>query len=215
MFRLTKKTLAGAAAALMSAAALGYWGASETRAQAPAPAVPLTGTWTVDPVHSNINFSIRHLGLSVIRGRFDEFTGTIVADAANPEKSSVQVSIKAASIDTDVPMRDQHLRTPDFFEVEKYPEITFKSTKVEKAKNGFLARGMLTMHGASREVALPFRVEGPIKHPFAGVRFGVETTARVNRQDYGLKYHEVLDNGALALANDVDITISLQATPAK
>jgi polyisoprenoid-binding protein YceI len=112
-------------------------------------------------------------------------------------------------------MRDDHLRNPDFFDAEKYPQITFKSTRVERRRGGMVATGMLTMHGVSREIALPFKVAGPIKDPRAGGRIGIETRVRLNRQDYGLKYHQVLDNGALAIANDVDIEISLEAVPAR
>ena len=212
MQRMTK-SLTFAAATAAGILLLGGWSASETRAQAPA--ATLTGTWAIDPVHSNVSFGIKHLGLALIRGRFDEFAGTIVADAANPEKSSVQVTIKTASIDTGVKMRDDHLRNPDFLDAEKYPDITFKSKRVEKAQEGFVAHGTLTMHGVSREIALPFRVAGPVKHPRAGTRMGVETRVRLNRQDYGIKYHEVLDNGVLALANDVSIAISLEAVAPK
>ena len=215
----TTRTLTFAAAAMAAGLCiLGGWSAPETRAQAPAPAAPaappLTGDWTIDPLHSNISFGIRHMGLATIRGRFDEFAGSIKADA-DPEKSSVQVTIKTASIDTDIPKRDDHLRSPDFFDAEKYPEITFRSSRVEKAQNGFVAHGTLTMHGVSREIALPFRLAGPIRDPRAGGRIGVESRVRLNRHDYGIKYHQVLDNGALALANDVNIAISLEAVPAK
>lgn len=197
--------------------ALGLYGASESRAQSkPAPtAPPLTGTWAIDPAHTNVNFAVRHMGISTVRGRFDDVSGSIVADAAHPEKNSVEVTIQTASIDTDIKMRDDHLRSPEFLEVEKYPTMTFRSSKVEKRKGGFVARGTLTLHGTSREVDLPFRVAGPINDPHSGARFGVETQLRLNRQDYGVKYHQILDSGALAIANDVDITISLEAVPAK
>jgi len=215
----TTKRLTGAAALAAGLTLMG-WGHLQLPAQAQAPAAqaaapPLTGNWTIDPLHSNVNFAIRHMGIATIRGRFDEFGGTIAADAASPEKSSVQVTIKAASIDTDIKMRDDHLRNPDFLDVDKYPEITFRSSRVEKSQEGFIAHGALTMHGVSRDIALPFRVEGPIKDPRAGGRIGIETRVRLNRQDYGIKYHQVLDNGALALANDVNVTISLEAVPAK
>ena len=104
----------------------------------------------------------------------------------------------------------------EFFDADKYPEITFRSTRIEPGRNGgFLARGTLSIRDAAREIALPFRVAGPIKDPRAGARLGVETRLRLNRQDYGIKYHQVLDNGVLALANDVDIEIGLEAIPAK
>lgn len=219
---MQRKTRTLTLAAALTAGSLLWsgWSASEMRAQAPPPSIapatmPLKGTWTIDPLHSNVSFAIKHMGLATIRGRFDEFAGTIVADNDNPEKASVQVTIKTASIDTDIAARDAHLRTPDFLDVAKYPEITFRSSRVEKAPNGFVAHGTLAMHGVSREISLPFRLGGPVKDPRAGSRLGVETRVRLNRQDYGLKYHQVLDNGVLALANDVNVAISLEAVPAK
>lgn len=213
-------TATAVAAASLGLIAFGGWTAGDARAQTPAAKaaapVPSTGTWTIDPAHSNVNFAIRHMGISTVRGRFDDVAGTIVADAANPEKSSVQVTIKTASIDTDIKMRDDHLKSPDFLDAAKYPEITFRSTRIEKRQNGgFVAHGNLTMHGVTKPVALPFKVAGPIADPQAGGRFGVETQVRLNRQDYGIKYGQVLGNGALAIANDVDVTISLEAVPAR
>jgi polyisoprenoid-binding protein YceI len=220
MQRTTVQRMAAAAMVVFSLLLLGNGSGFQTRAQTPAPGaqtatVPLTGTWTIDLLHSNVNFAIKHLGISTVRGRFDDFAGTIVADAADPKKWSVDVTIQTASINTGIKMRDDHLRNADFFDVEKYPQITFKSTRVEKRRGGFVARGTLTMHGVSKEITLPFTVAGPIKDPRTGGRIGIETRVRLNRQDYGLKYHQVLDNGALALANDVDIEIGLEATPAK
>lgn len=207
-----------AAVMALSLTAFGAFHNPATHAQSPVAdaAVPTTGTWTIDPAHTNVNFGIRHMGISTVRGRFDDVAGTIVADAENPEKSSVQVTIKTASINTGITARDNHLRTADFFDAEKYPEITFKSTRVEKRAYGdFVARGDLTMHGVTRPIALVFTVNGPIKDARAGGRFGAETRVRLNRQDYGIKYNQVLDNGALSVGNQVDVTISLEATPAK
>lgn len=216
LVRAAKRVAAVAALTAASLLTLGGWGASETRAQnKPAPAAPLTGNWAIDPAHTNVNFAIRHMGISTIRGRFDDVSGSIVADAAHPEKNSVEVTIQTASIDTDVKMRDDHVRSPDFLDVEQYPTLTFRSTRVEKRKGGFVARGTLTLHGTAHEVELPFRIAGPVNDPHSGARFGAETRLRLNRQDYGVKYHQVLDNGSLALSNDVDITISLEAVPVK
>jgi polyisoprenoid-binding protein YceI len=220
MQRTTVQRTAAAASVALSLLLLGNWVGSEPRVQTPAPGaqtapVPLTGSWTIDAFHSNVNFAIKHMGISTVRGRFDDFAGTIVADTADPKKWSVDVTIQTASINTAIKMRDDHLRNADFFDAEKYPQITFKSTRVEKRRGGFVARGTLTMHGVSKEIALPFQVAGPIKDPRTGGRIGIETRVRLNRQDYGLKFHQVLDNGALAIANDVDIEISLEAVPAK
>lgn len=217
----------GAATTVLGLLAWGSWGLAEGRAQTvrslnpqlstinslQAPA--LAGTWKIDPAHSNVNFAIRHMGINMIRGRFDTFAGTIVADPTDLAKSSVEVTIQAASIDTDIAARDNHLRNAEFLDVEKFPQITFKSTRVEKGEGGaFVARGTLTMHGVSRDLSLPFRVGGPVKDARAGSRVGFETQIRLNRQDYGIKYDQVLD-GVIALANDVDITIGLEAIPAR
>mgnify|MGYP000896080838 CR=1 FL=1 len=218
-------TAVAAAAAFAGALTLAGGAGSPARAQQQTPgaaaaqtAPALTGTWKIDPAHSNINFAIKHMGLSTVRGRFDEFSGTIVADAANPAKSSVEVTIRTDSIDTDVKMRDDHLKTADFLDTAKYPTITFKSTRVEKAASGggFVAHGDLTMHGVTKQVSLPFTVAGPIADPQAGgARFGAETEVRLNRQDFGISNAMKLPNGALAIANEVDITIGLEAVPAK
>jgi polyisoprenoid-binding protein YceI len=212
--RFVTLTVAFAAA---GALALNGWSPTETRAQAPAAAAApsLTGNWTIDGAHSHIGFAIRHMGIATIRGRFNEFSGAIVGNAEDPAKQSVQVTIKTASIDTGIPRRDDHLRTPDFMDAAQYPETTFRSTRVEKTASGLVAHGTLTMHGVSREIALPFTLSGPIRDPRAGGRIGVDTRIRLNRHDYGIKYHQVLDNGALSLANDVDIDISLEAVPAR
>jgi polyisoprenoid-binding protein YceI len=181
-------------------------------AAAPAPA-PLTGTWTIDPAHTNVHFAIGHLGISTVRGRFGDVSGTIVADAAHPEKSTVAVTIKTASVDTGVAMRDGHLKTADFFDAEKYPEITFKSTRIEKTRRGFVARGDLTLHGVTRAVTLPFRVNGPIVNGRGQSHVGAETSITLNRRDFGMNYGSLLASGALDVANNVDVTISLEAIP--
>lgn len=210
----------GFAAAGLTVGLLAVGGAMSgtSRAQTPAPAAqtaPITGNWDIDPMHTNVNFAIRHMGISIVRGRFDDVSGTIVANEKDPSKSSVNVTIQAASIDTNVKMRDDHLRSPDFFNVAQYPTITFRSTSVEKRRGGFTAKGILTMHGVAKEISLPFVASGPVKDPNSGFRAGAETQIHLNRQDFGIKYNAVLDNGSLAVGNDVDVTISLEAVPAK
>jgi len=186
-----------------------------TPAAKPAAAVPLTGAWTVDGTHTNVGFSIRHLGISTVRGRFSDVSGNIVANAAHPEKSSVSFTIQATSVDTDNKMRDDHLRGADFFDVAKYPQITFQSTKVAKGKGGgYVATGNLTMHGVTKAVSLPFNIDGPIKDPFGGTRFGLETQTKLNRHDYGVGATGMF-SGDSAVGSDVNVTISLEATAAK
>ncbi len=213
------KLRAGLAAAAFSLTLVGAWNSSQSPVHAqvtPGAAIPLSGTWDVDPAHTNINFSIRHFGISQVHGRFDDFTGTIIADAAHPEKSSVQFTIQAASVNTNVKMRDDDLRSPNYFDTAKYSQITFQSTRIERGRHGaFIAEGDLTMHGVTKQVALPFQIAGPIKDPFGGTRFGLETEVHLSRIDYGVGNGQKLTNGDFAVGNDVDVVISLEAVPAK
>jgi polyisoprenoid-binding protein YceI len=186
------------------------------RADAPAAPLTLTGTWVPDPAHTNVVFSIQHLGISIVRGRFDDFAGTIVADADHPEKSSVQFTIQTAGIDTSVKMRDDDLRSSHYFDAANYPTITFVSTKVDKGRHGdYVAHGDLTIHGVTKHIALPFTINGPIHDPFGGVRFGVLAHITLNRSDFGVGGQNILPTGAPAIGNDVDVDISLEAVPPK
>ena len=216
MTRNTTKLGALAAATAFGLTLAGVWTSSQSpaHAQAKAAQVPLTGTWAVDPMHTNVNFAIRHFGLSQVRGRFDDVAGTIVADAAHPDKSSVQITIQTTSINTNVKMRDDDLRSDHYFDAAKYPQITFQSTKIERGRaGGFVADGDLTIHGVTKTVALPFHVAGPIKDPFGANRFGLETEVHLNRLDYGVGNGQLLPSGDMAIGNDVDVVISLEAIP--
>jgi len=167
-------------------------------------------TYTFDKAHSDVGFQIRHL-VSKVRGRFTEYDGTILVDKARPEASSVQLTIKAASIDTGNAKRDEDLRSANFFEVEKYPEITFKSTKITpKGGDSYDVTGILTMHGVTREVTLPvtflgFSKMGPMD------KAGFETATTLNRKDYGIVWNRPLDVGGTLLGDDVLISISVEA----
>ena len=167
-----------------------------------------TGTWGVDKSHTDIGFTIKHLAVSKVRGHFNDFDGTVVVNGTQPEKSSVNFAIKTASIDTANAQRDGHLKGADFFDADKYPEITFKSTKISKTKKGFNATGQLTMHGITKTVVLPFTVEGPIKGPDGTPHMGIDTALTVNRQDYGLTWSKMVE-GVSMVSNEVDIAISL------
>lgn len=169
-------------------------------------------TYAVDPVHSSVGFSVRHLIINNIPGRFKEYSGTISYDAADIAKSSVQFAAKVASIDTGVQQRDDHLRNADFFEVAKYPELTFKSTRIEKkGKDSFIATGTFTMKGVSKEIAIPFKVFGPVNAGGGKIRIGVEAGLTINRQDYGVTYSRTLEGGGLVVGNDVNIQLNLEA----
>jgi len=168
-------------------------------------------TYTIDPAHSSINFSVPHLVINVVRGRFTDFAGTIVYDARDVTQSSVQFTAKTASVNTDVPKRDEHLRTPDFFDVAKYPELSFKSTRVEKRGDAYECVGTFTLHGVSKEITIPFRLAGPIKDPWGNARIGVGAEITINRQDYGIAFGQTVDGGGLVVGNDVKIELNLEA----
>ena len=176
--------------------------------------IPLTGTWQVDPWHTSAVFQIRHMGLSNVQGRFDNITGTVVANEADPSQSSVQVTIPTASIDTDVKMRDDDLRSPHYFDADKYPNITFQSTSIShKHGSRYIAVGDLTIHGVTKEISLPFEIYGPIKDPFGSPRFGLSTEITLDRLDYGVGAGDVLAGGQLAEGQEVPIKINLEAIP--
>jgi polyisoprenoid-binding protein YceI len=176
-----------------------------------AAAAPGADRYQIDPAHTQIGFSVRHLVISNVQGKFNEFSGTILYDGQDTTKSSVSVTIKAASIDTGVEQRDSHLRSADFFDAAKYPEVTFQSTRIEKRGEGYVALGTLTMHGVAKEVALPFAIAGPIKDPLGKQRMGVEASLTINRQDWGIAYSQTLDNGGLLVGNDVKIELNVEA----
>jgi polyisoprenoid-binding protein YceI len=170
-----------------------------------------TETYTIDPVHSGVTFKIRHL-VSKTPGRFDDFGGTITLDREDMTKSSVEFTIKAASIDTDNEDRDKHLRSADFFEVEKYPEITFKSTKIEKHEGDtYHVTGDFTMHGVTKSITIPVEILGFGPTPSGGKVAGFETKFEINRKDYGIIWNKALDAGGLILGEDVEVAITLEA----
>lgn len=193
--------------AAVSGAAAMQNGATKV-AYAPIPA----GTYAIDPAHSVIGFSIRHFELSWVQGRFKDFTGTITVDDKDMTKSSVMFTAKIASVDTGIGKRDDHLRTADFFEVEKYPELTFKSTKIErKSATDYVAHGDLTIKGVTKQVALPFTLSGAIKDQRGGSKIGVDAHTTINRLDFGVGQNAPLPAGGAAIANEVRIEISLEA----
>lgn len=169
--------------------------------------------YMIDKVHSNLGFSVKHNMVSTVRGNFTDFTGEIMLDAMDMTKSTVMVTIKTASISTGAEGRDNHLKSPDFFDAATYPEITFKSTRIEKKSDGWVAHGMFTMHGVTKEIALPFNFNGP----FTGGRgklIGVDASTMINRQDYGVKWSRVLDFGVV-VSDEVKIDLSVEANEAK
>lgn len=166
-------------------------------------------TWTVDRGHSSAQFKVRHM-MANVTGQFRDFSGNISIDRANPAKSSVEFTIQAASIDTGNDNRDEHLRSPDFFDAAKFPAITFKSTSVTpKSATEFDVTGDLTMHGVTRRVTLPVSFLG-FGRTARGEKAGFEIETTLNRKDYGIVWNKTLDEGGLLLGEDVKVSINLE-----
>jgi polyisoprenoid-binding protein YceI len=173
--------------------------------------VATRSTWTVDPVHTSAEFGIRHLMITTVRGRFTDVQGTVVTDDADPAKGSVEVTIGAASIDTREAQRDAHLRSADFFDVEKHPTITFRSTAIrDLSDDDFKVVGDLTIHGVTRQVVLDATSEGRARDPWGGDRAGFHATTKIKRSDFGLTWNQLLEAGGLTVADDVKITLEVQ-----
>jgi polyisoprenoid-binding protein YceI len=176
------------------------------------PAAAATTTWQIDPAHTAAQFAVKHLMISTVRGQFKGVTGSVNWDDQDITKSTVDVTIDAKTVDTSEPQRDNDLRSEKFFEVAKYPTITFKSKKVEPISAGKLkVTGDLTIHGVTKEVVLD--VEGPtapIKDPWGNTRVALNATTKVNRQDYGVKWNANIDGGGVVVGDDVNITIDLE-----
>lgn len=171
--------------------------------------MPATDTFTVDKNHSTAMFKVRHMMANVV-GQFRDFNADVNIDRENPAKSSVEFTIQATSIDTGNPNRDNHLRTSDFFDVAKFPTITFKSTAVTaKSKNDFDVTGDLTMHGITKRVTLPVTFMGFAKTA-KGEKAGFEIETTINRKDYEVLWNKSLDEGGLLLGDDVKVTINLE-----
>jgi polyisoprenoid-binding protein YceI len=169
-------------------------------------------TYKIDPVHSTIGFSVKHLVISNVKGKFNEFSGVVAID--NGAIKSANGTIQTKSIDTGVPQRDADLRSANFFDVQKDPTITFQSKRVEKKGDQFLLIGDYTMHGVTKELTLPVTLSGPIKDPWGNSRIGLEARTKVNRKDYGMTYNKVLEAGGLMVGDEVQIDINAEAVKA-
>ena len=173
--------------------------------------VAARSTWAFDQAHSSVNFTVRHMVVSKVRGRFTKWDGTLAMDETNPVGGSVEVSIDAASIDTGVEQRDGHLRSPDFFDVAKFPTLTFKSTRVEAPSAGALkVTGDLTMHGVTRPVVLDVEYSGSAKDPWGGVRAGFSARTTIDRKDFELTYNQLLETGGVLVGETVEIAIEAE-----
>jgi polyisoprenoid-binding protein YceI len=168
--------------------------------------------WAIDPAHSNVEFGVKHMTFTTVRGRFSGVSGTITLDEQHIEHSSVEVEIDVASIDTRDEKRDTHLRSADFFDVERIPTMTFKSTRVEPTQSGELrVVGDLTIRGVTREVVLDTTMTGRGTNPFGVEVAGFEATTRINRKDFGLMWNVALETGGFLVGDEIKITIDIEA----
>jgi polyisoprenoid-binding protein YceI len=171
-----------------------------------------TSTWNIDPVHSAAQFKVKHMMISNVKGEFTSVKGTLEFDEQNIENSRVEAEIDASTIDTREPQRDAHLKSADFFDVEKFPTLSFRSTKVSKKADGEVSvAGELTIHGVTRLVT--FSVEGlsdPAKDPWGNTRIGLSATTKINRKDFGLTWNAALETGGILVGEEVTITLDVQ-----
>lgn len=167
--------------------------------------------WVIDPTHSELGFRIKHLMISNVSGTFNEFEAKMETDNEDLSTARIQATIKAASVSTNNKQRDQHLQNGDFFEVEKYPEISFRSTKVEKLDHEqFIVYGELTLKGITKPVKLNVEYSGVTKDPWGGYRAGFTVTGKITRSEFGLNFNSILETGGLALSDEVKIHSEVQ-----
>ena len=170
-------------------------------------------SYSVDPAHSSIGFSVRHMGLSSVKGQFNDYSAEFIVDEADLAKSSIVLEIVASSIDTGEEGRDDHLRSDDFLDVENHGQIVFKSKSIKKTGDGeYEAIGDLTLHGVTKEVTLELEVGGPLEDGRGNMRIGIEGDVTIDRQDFGVNFSRVMDNGGLVVGNDVKISFAVEAT---
>jgi polyisoprenoid-binding protein YceI len=171
----------------------------------------VAGTWAIDPVHSEVSFTVRHMMVSKVRGRFDKFEGTIVT-TEDPLGSTVTATVDLNSINTAQEQRDAHIRSADFFEVEKYPEMTFTSTGIKEAEEGLVLEGDLTLKGVTKAVAFNLEVNGVGPDAYGGTRIGFSATTQINRKDYGVDFNGPIPGvpGGVAVSENVTINLEIE-----
>jgi polyisoprenoid-binding protein YceI len=172
---------------------------------------PVRTTWQIDPSHVDVGFAVRHLMIATVKGRFGAVKGTVAVDGDDFATAEVDVTIDAASIDTREPKRDAHLRSADFFDVEQFPAITFKSRRVRaKGANQFDLVGDLTIHGVTREVSLDVTSEGTVRDPWGNHKAGFSATGVIRRSDFGLTWNAALETGGLLVGEDVKLSLDVE-----
>jgi polyisoprenoid-binding protein YceI len=175
------------------------------------PSVVPTGTWAVDPAHSKVGFAVKHMGIATVRGEFTDFQGSL---EIGQDLSSAKASgaVKVQSVDTNEPQRDEHLRSPDFFDAAQFPELTFESTKVEAVDDDtFRITGNLSIHGVTNEIVLHAENLGSDTDPWGNERVGLEVTGQLARGDYGMKFNQALGSGNMLVADKVNLALDISA----
>lgn len=175
-----------------------------------APAFAEPTEWAVDASHARVGFSVAHMVVSETEGEFKKFSGKVLLDEANLTKSTVEFNVDVASINTDNADRDKHLTSPDFFDAAKFPQITFKSTKIVKAGKGYKVTGDLTMHGVTKPVTLDVTLSDAITNPWGKQVRGVKVSGKIKREDFGVSWNKSLDKGGVVVGNEVTLDIKLE-----
>jgi polyisoprenoid-binding protein YceI len=169
-----------------------------------------TGTWAVDPAHSSVEFQVKHMGIATVRGSFNRFEGALEVGPGGELKA--YGTVEAASVDTNEPQRDDHLRSPDFFHVDEHPQLTFESTSIEQIDDEtYEIKGNLTMHGVTREITLRAELTGNDVDPWGNERVGLEVRGQLNRGDYGMRFNQVLGSGNMLVSDKVKLLLDVSA----
>lgn len=182
-----------------------------TAATAVEPTAGARTAWKLDPSHTLVEFSAKHLMITTVKGRITDVEGTIYTDEKNPEKSSVEATLNAASIDTRTNQRDDHLRSADFLDVQKFPQIKFRSTRIEGEKEHFKLTGDLTIRDVTKPVTLDVTFEGRTKDPWGGERVGFSASGKIDRRDFGLTWNQALETGGVVVGNEIKLSIEVEA----
>lgn len=167
--------------------------------------------WKLDPAHTLVEFSAKHLMISTVKGRIADVEGTIYVDGDEPTNSSVEATLNAVTLDTRIEQRDQHLRSADFLDVEKFPKITFRSTEIQGDEQNFKLTGDLTIREITRPITLDVTFEGQTKDPWGGERLGFSASGKLDRRDFGLTWNVLLESGGLTVSNEIKIQIEVEA----
>ena len=176
-----------------------------------APTAPAaTNAWKLDPTHSNVEFSAKHMMFTTVKGRLADVEGTVIVNGSTPDTAVVEATLKAASIDTRTEQRDQHLRSADFLDAEQYPTVTFRSTKISGSRDHFTITGDLTIKSTTKAITLDATYEGTGKDPWGGERMGFSAEGKIDRREFGLTWNQALEAGGVLVSNEIKIHIDAQ-----